>query len=128
MRAGASARFTLLAVLEDLAPTSIQFEFALTLMDTRGIMEEAYSQACQRIADIAAAEFSSIPLEHHVLRAKGAVGSEIVAYAKSNEVSRIVIATRGRSGLSRFFLGSVTERVVRESVCPVLVVPTEVIV
>jgi nucleotide-binding universal stress UspA family protein len=34
----------------------------------------------------------------------------------------IVMATHGRKGVSRFFLGSVAERVVRESPCPVLTV------
>jgi universal stress protein A len=32
----------------------------------------------------------------------------------------IVMATHGRTGISHFFLGSVAERVVRESSCPVL--------
>jgi nucleotide-binding universal stress UspA family protein len=37
----------------------------------------------------------------------------------------VVMATHGRSrsGLGHFFLESVAERVVRESFCPVLVVP-----
>ena len=37
----------------------------------------------------------------------------------------VVMATHGhsRSAVGRFFLGSVAERVVRESACPVLVVP-----
>jgi len=32
----------------------------------------------------------------------------------------IVISTHGRSGLSHFFIGSVTEKVVRHAHCPVL--------
>jgi len=35
----------------------------------------------------------------------------------------LVMATHGRSGLSRLFAGSVTEQVVRESPVPVVVVP-----
>jgi len=37
----------------------------------------------------------------------------------------VVMATHGgaRSGVGHFFLGSVAERVVRRSLCPVLVVP-----
>jgi len=35
-------------------------------------------------------------------------------------VDLVVIATRGLSGLNRFLLGSVTERVVRAAPCPVL--------
>jgi universal stress protein A len=34
----------------------------------------------------------------------------------------IVMATHGRTGISHFFLGSVAERVVHESACPVLTI------
>ncbi len=37
----------------------------------------------------------------------------------------IVMATHGRTGISHFFLGSVAERVVRESPCPVLTLRPE---
>ncbi|MDJ0582067.1 universal stress protein [Crocosphaera sp.] len=46
---------------------------------------------------------------------------EIVDYAKKNNIDLIVIASHGRTGLNRFLLGSVAEKVVRLSVCPVLV-------
>jgi universal stress protein A len=44
----------------------------------------------------------------------------IVAYALDRHVDLIVIATHGRTGLSHVLLGSVAERIVRESPCPVL--------
>lgn len=46
---------------------------------------------------------------------------EIVDYAKQNNIDLIVIASHGRTGLNRFLLGSVTEKVVRLAQCPVLV-------
>ena len=46
----------------------------------------------------------------------------IVEYARRAGADVIVISTRGRSGLSHALLGSVAERVVRYSPCPVLVV------
>ncbi|MGG6241523.1 universal stress protein [Nodosilinea sp. AN01ver1] len=51
----------------------------------------------------------------------GNPSSEIIDYAEDNAVDLIVIPSRGRTGLSRFFLGSVAERVVRFARCPVLV-------
>ncbi|MGF1524369.1 MAG: universal stress protein [Leptolyngbyaceae cyanobacterium] len=51
----------------------------------------------------------------------GNPSSEILDYAKHNSIDLIVIPSSGRTGLSRFFLGSVAERIVRFSHCPVLV-------
>jgi nucleotide-binding universal stress UspA family protein len=46
----------------------------------------------------------------------------IVSYAIDHKLSMIVIATHGRAGLSHVLLGSVAERIVRESPCPVLTI------
>ncbi len=47
---------------------------------------------------------------------------EIVDYAKGEEVDLLVVGSRGLTGMSRFLLGSVSERVVRNAGCSVLVV------
>ncbi|RZM78612.1 universal stress protein [Leptolyngbya iicbica] len=52
----------------------------------------------------------------------GNPSSEIIDYAQSNGVDLIVIPSSGKTGLSRFFMGSVSEKVVRFSHCPVLVI------
>jgi nucleotide-binding universal stress UspA family protein len=39
----------------------------------------------------------------------------------------LVIAASGRSRVSRFFLGSTADRIIRQSHCPVLVVPPELL-
>jgi nucleotide-binding universal stress UspA family protein len=44
----------------------------------------------------------------------------ITSYAKDHAIDMIVVATHGRTGLSHVLLGSVAERIVRESTCPVL--------
>ncbi len=51
----------------------------------------------------------------------GSPSSEIIDYATSNSIDLIVIPSHGHTGLSRFLLGSVAERVVRFAPCPVLV-------
>jgi nucleotide-binding universal stress UspA family protein len=43
-------------------------------------------------------------------------------YAAENEMDLIVIASHGRSGVSRWVMGSVAERIVRTSCVPVLMV------
>jgi nucleotide-binding universal stress UspA family protein len=46
----------------------------------------------------------------------------IVTYAREHRIDLIVIGTEGRGAVSRFFVGSVAERVVRRAPCPVLTV------
>jgi nucleotide-binding universal stress UspA family protein len=51
----------------------------------------------------------------------GNPSAAIIDYAKSHDISLIVMPSHGRTGLERFMIGSVTERVVRRASCPVLV-------
>ena len=54
---------------------------------------------------------------------EGAADENIVEYAKAQEIDLIVMSTHGRSGFKRFFVGSVTDRVIRSGETPVLVLP-----
>jgi len=47
---------------------------------------------------------------------------EIVKYAEEKSIDLIVVGTHGRGGLMHMLLGSVAEKVVRKSPCPVLTV------
>lgn len=47
---------------------------------------------------------------------------EIIRYARENDIDLIIMGTHGRSGLAHVLLGSVTEKVVRKSPCPVLTI------
>jgi nucleotide-binding universal stress UspA family protein len=60
-------------------------------------------------------------IDHPLVR-KGRAYREITEAARTLKVDLIVISTHGYSGLHLTLLGSVTERVVREAPCPVLVV------
>ena len=42
---------------------------------------------------------------------------------ESEKVDLLLMCSQGRSGLKRFFVGSVAEEVLRKSTCPVLLVP-----
>ena len=55
--------------------------------------------------------------------ALGDPAEEIVRHARRHEVDLVVLGTHGRTGVTRALLGSVAERVVRTSCCPVLTVP-----
>jgi nucleotide-binding universal stress UspA family protein len=53
---------------------------------------------------------------------EGRPHERILQYAEANDVDLIVICTRGRSGFSRWLMGSVADRVVRGAKVPVLLV------
>ncbi len=53
---------------------------------------------------------------------EGRPSDSIVEYADEHKVSLICISTHGRSGLNHLLLGSTTERVLRKSHCPVMVI------
>jgi nucleotide-binding universal stress UspA family protein len=53
---------------------------------------------------------------------EGDVGDGILAAAEAEHADLIVVGSRGRSGVERSLLGSVSDRIVRRAPCPVLVV------
>jgi nucleotide-binding universal stress UspA family protein len=52
----------------------------------------------------------------------GKPAEEIVDYANKNEVDLIIMASHGRSGVSRWAYGSVADKVLRSTCVPVLLV------
>jgi nucleotide-binding universal stress UspA family protein len=58
--------------------------------------------------------------------AGGDPAEEILHYAGHHPIDLIVVGTHGRTRVSRVLLGSVADRVIRGSTCPVLVVPLSV--
>ncbi|HLX61541.1 MAG TPA: universal stress protein [Planctomycetota bacterium] len=52
----------------------------------------------------------------------GLAAREIIAHAQETKADCIVIATHGHTGLAHFIFGSVAEKVVRTSPCPVMTV------
>lgn len=57
------------------------------------------------------------------LREGQAVHEAIVSQVDATQADMLVMGTHGRSGFQRLFLGSVTEKVIRNVTCPALVVP-----
>ena len=55
---------------------------------------------------------------------EGNAPEEILEYTRRHHIDLVVMSTHGRSGLGRWVLGSVTDRVVRAGEVPVLVVPS----
>jgi nucleotide-binding universal stress UspA family protein len=63
---------------------------------------------------------TSVKFERHYLTGPPVV--EILDFAAENKIDLIVMASHGRSGISRLIMGSVAEGVMRKATCPVLIV------
>ncbi len=116
-------KITLLKVISAVPPASINFEYGLALPDKKGMLEKVYSHALDQIQEIAEKQFAGLPVETAVVKPKKAVYQEIINFAEANNVSLIVMSTHGRTGAKHFLLGSVAERVIRRSPCPVMIIP-----
>lgn len=57
--------------------------------------------------------------------ASGPAARAILSYSEAHDIDLIVMGTHGRSGLKRFFTGSVTETVVRNATVPVCCIPMQ---
>lgn len=66
------------------------------------------------------ADDEGVEVEGEILT--GAAYKKIIEYAKDHDVDLIVMGTHGRKGVSRVILGSVAEKVMRNSEIPVLTV------
>lgn len=58
----------------------------------------------------------------HCAALEGDVASQIIAFAEQKGFDLLAMATHGRTGIDRFVMGSIAEKVVRGTVKPVLLV------
>src|ERR1022692_4274815 len=60
--------------------------------------------------------------DYHLLLMEGEAAQSILDCARENKADMIVVGTHGRSGLGKILMGSVAERVFRQSPAPVMTV------
>ncbi len=54
---------------------------------------------------------------------EGSASTQVIQRARDIGAELVVVGTHGRTGLAHILLGSVAEKIVRRSICPVLTVP-----
>lgn len=93
-------------------------------VDMGRYQEELLKSARSKLSDMVN---DNVPgeLECKQVLETGSPGQEIVKLAKDSGVDLIVMASREDSALDRFLFGSVAEKVIRASTCPVLVLKEE---
>lgn len=89
-------------------------------------MQKQVTDNAEKYLDEASKQLSeeNINAKTAVVRAKRpqGVADVIMEYAKNNATDLIIMSTHGRSGISRWAMGSVADKVVRSSIVPVLIV------
>lgn len=98
---------------------------ALSITRAGGEVIDAFEEEGERLVEERAARADSrgVPVVTDVYQ--GGVAETIAAYAGEYDSDVIAMPTRGRTGLAQAVLGSVTERVLRRSDTPVLVLPPD---
>lgn len=71
-----------------------------------------------------AAELSGIEVSYRIVKGETAAGTLVDLTDEMEDIRMVVMATHGRTGVERWRLGNVTEKVVRHATVPVLVIPT----
>ncbi|MDD5205553.1 MAG: universal stress protein [Desulfobacterales bacterium] len=110
-------------LLHVVSPVPIAPPGGVQALDTAAYLEQMLTYARESM-DRAAGEMrlpDTLRIKKLVLT--GNPGEEIAVTAEKEEVDLIVIATHGLTGWRRFISGSVAEKVVRLSPCPVLTIP-----
>ena len=92
--------------------------------NAKRIEEERRSSAARYLEEvISRARQDGIKYKAVVL--VGKVADSLVDYVDANEIDLVLIATHGRSGISRWVRGSIADRVLRAARVPVLMVRAE---
>jgi nucleotide-binding universal stress UspA family protein len=120
--AEARSRKTPLLILHVLAPV-------VPIVGEGYISPAAYEQMssaarawAQKKLDRAVAKAKTARVRARGMLREGVAHDQIVRVAKARHAKLIVMGTHGRTGVARFFLGSVAARVAATATCPVLTV------
>jgi nucleotide-binding universal stress UspA family protein len=99
----------------DLSSVAIYGEFQL---DPVGLQNRIMEDARKQLEELIGQQHK----EWEPLITVGHTADEIARIVEEKNIDLVITATRGRSGLKRLILGSVTERLMRTLRCPLLVV------
>ncbi len=110
-----------LRVVKPYVPAANYMGDGLDLVDATSVNNEAVKAAEKYLAQLyERIKYPGISVRWEVMQ--GNEADSIAEYAKTKGMDLIIIATHGRSGISRWFMGSVAERVIRSACTPVLII------
>jgi nucleotide-binding universal stress UspA family protein len=118
---GGVKNVTFLRVVKPFYPVGDYMGDYISAVDVVSINKEAVEDAESYLKQITEkVKYPGVKVGWEVVR--GNEAESIIEYAKENEIDLIIIATHGRSGVSRWVMGSVADRVMRSACVPLLMV------
>jgi nucleotide-binding universal stress UspA family protein len=116
---GSEIKFLTVAKVPDISRYGVDgIDFSFEFKDLSKNSIEQYTKMLDDV--VAKTDCAGITFEKKVLI--GEPYEEILKYAAEENCDYIIMGRRGFSKIKRFFVGSVTQRVISESSCPVLIV------
>jgi len=113
-------RFNASLIITHIVPESSALTYAFPT-ETLNIEKEQCDKAQQAIRSLVPPEYAA-KLNIRTIVKIGAIEQELLGVAKDEAVDLVVMGTHGRRYLGRWFLGSVTEHILRKVPVPVLTV------
>ena len=128
---GVAKRYDSILVILTVLPQEIRYDYEIDQVDpeipmtpVKGVVElsrmEIEGKWFTGIKKNAMA--SNVKIETEILLEDKSVVSNIIEYSEKQNVDLIVIGTKGKTGLKRLLLGSVSQGVLAYAHCPVLLV------
>ena len=114
-------KVTLIRVVTPITIYGTEFEGSIGLPELQKVEQENVVSA-RKYMDKQAALLKEKGIDAHTEVFFGNVLESLTEYAEKNQVDLIIIATHGRSGISRWVWGSVADRILRSAKVPVLMV------
>jgi len=103
-------------------PISYQVYYMVGIEDRVRDMQKETEKYVESYLSKAADSLKEDGIAVQTVVVSGRPAEQILDYANKNQVDLIIMSTHGRSGVSRWVIGSVTDKVVRHSVTPVLTI------
>jgi nucleotide-binding universal stress UspA family protein len=108
-------------VVEPLSLTPVRGETWLTEEEMKQVDTKSEAVAESYLEKLVSGlDYGKVAIQKEVL--VGRAAEQLAEYAGKNDISLIIVATHGRSGVSRWVWGSVADRLLRSVGMPVLMV------
>ena len=86
-------------------------------------LDEAYQEELESYLTKVAESLKEKGINVKTAAVAGGAAESILDWARENKTDIIIMSSHGRTGIARWAFGSVTEKVLKESEIPVLVIP-----